>query len=589
MAGSCHAKTSTMKPFALLCVFCCLASQASARTVAGSKTSLSAGLQVAVGAGGYQDPYHGATAENLDLEAPAILSGTEMAGEHAIATTRDVATFIVAPCFGVLLFCIVVDTTFHKLTLTHLIPSSVWIIVCSSILGLVARYLLDSGSLTQEHITFGLAGLLNLFLLPIIIFASGWTLNHKYFLKQLEYILVFAVLGTLITFFLIATFLSWLGRNGYTTVTGVRENLVFAALISAIDPVATLSTFGSLGIDQAQPLLHNMIFGESVVNDAVAISLFNCINHISYGEMTMGYVVYEICSILILSAVLGFLLSCFLVVLLRFATNAEHFTSEVIYIASCAWFIYAMAEALHTSGIIANLVAGSVFKLYGSHHLTVAGRQPTENALRVGGEMCDTMVFMICGVCCGMLTPGKGLPFIGFSIVLCLMARGVSVSLCAAVSNGIKRLYGTTNYINAKHQVVMWHAGLRGGIALVLALEIDADWCTHKATIINATFSVICFTLLVFGSTTKIMLDMLGFEYPDPAKVGHGGCESTVPELPSRKASESELLFRNRLCQAVHQVLAKVLVGEEKGKEVKGVSREVSGMLSPVARVLTRE
>eukprot|EP00971_Amphidinium_carterae_P219888 4365139-Amphidinium_carterae.1 len=27
---------------------------------------------------------------------------------------------------------------------------------------------------------------------------------------------------------------------------------------------------------------------------------------------------------------------------------------------------------------------------------------------------------------------------------------------------------------------MMWHAGLRGGIALVLALEIDGEWCKYK-------------------------------------------------------------------------------------------------------------
>lgn len=52
------------------------------------------------------------------------------------------------------------------------------------------------------------------------------------------------------------------------------EALLFGALISAVDPVATLSILGNpeLNLD---PLLYSIVFGESVLNDAVAIVLFN--------------------------------------------------------------------------------------------------------------------------------------------------------------------------------------------------------------------------------------------------------------------------------------------------------------------------
>lgn len=40
------------------------------------------------------------------------------------------------------------------------------------------------------------------------------------------------------------------------------------ALISATDPVATLSVFSQLDVP---PLLYNIVFGESVLNDAVSV------------------------------------------------------------------------------------------------------------------------------------------------------------------------------------------------------------------------------------------------------------------------------------------------------------------------------
>ena len=51
------------------------------------------------------------------------------------------------------------------------------------------------------------------------------------------------------------------------------EALLFGALISAVDPVATLSIMGSPELN-CDLLLYSLVFGESVLNDAVAIVLF---------------------------------------------------------------------------------------------------------------------------------------------------------------------------------------------------------------------------------------------------------------------------------------------------------------------------
>ena len=47
-------------------------------------------------------------------------------------------------------------------------------------------------------------------------------------------------------------------------------SFVFGSLISAVDPVATLAIFHALNVD---PLLNMLVFGESILNDAVAIVL----------------------------------------------------------------------------------------------------------------------------------------------------------------------------------------------------------------------------------------------------------------------------------------------------------------------------
>ena len=46
--------------------------------------------------------------------------------------------------------------------------------------------------------------------------------------------------------------------------------------VCAVDPVATLSIMGSPELN-CDKLMYSLVFGESVLNDAVAIVLFKCV------------------------------------------------------------------------------------------------------------------------------------------------------------------------------------------------------------------------------------------------------------------------------------------------------------------------
>ena len=85
------------------------------------------------------------------------------------------------------------------------------IFVCI-LLGLSLCNLIAGGMLSNETFTFMNATLLNLGLLPIIIFNSGRSLRTKYFVSRIEYILTCAIFGTLISIFFIGYTLWWLSN-----------------------------------------------------------------------------------------------------------------------------------------------------------------------------------------------------------------------------------------------------------------------------------------------------------------------------------------------------------------------------------------
>lgn len=513
----------------------------------------------------------------LDAALPPILKPEEMEGHAALDTVHGVATYVVLPGMFVLAFVTLVGAWMELHRYTALIPASAWQVFLATLFGSCVRGLLDAGVISDHKYVWFSATFLNLFLLPIIIFQSGWALNHFNFLSQLEYIQVFAVFGTLINFFFIGLVGYWLGQNGYIVVSGLRENLAFSALISAVDPVATLSTFSKLGLDQSQPLLHTMIFGESVINDAVAIVLFHTINS-SWETLTVGQCCWDIVYLLFGSACFGIVFASLLVWFLRISSLPGDTIPETLYIVACAWLIFAAAESSGFSGIIANLCAGSIFRMYGAMHLLEEGLHRTDEFLEVCAHLMDSCVFILCGISTALMNSWRGLKFGVYAFFLCEIGRAISTSSCAVACNSVKYYMQepSTHIITFSHQVMMWHAGLRGGIALLLALELDASWCYHKATLINATFLVICATLVLLGSTTEPVLRGLGFIKKESTETHNHVAyehEFTTERRDSGLMEQSEVRKMKRaMVMAIHVTFKYMLVGDQVKEERKSIA-----------------
>lgn len=92
---------------------------------------------------------------------------------------------------------------------------------------------------------------------------------QKYFFRNLGAILTYAIIGTTISALLIGSLMyvaiKFLpGKLNFTFL----DTLYFGALISPTDPLTILAIFSSLHVDVN---LYALVFGESVLNDAVAI------------------------------------------------------------------------------------------------------------------------------------------------------------------------------------------------------------------------------------------------------------------------------------------------------------------------------
>lgn len=117
-------------------------------------------------------------------------------------------------------------------------------------------------------------------LVPPIIFEAALSINKKSFKRHLLPIIIFAVFGTLLATILTALIVHYgtTYLSPHCTVIPFVESLTFGALISSIDPIAVLSVLSSMGMTDTDTI-YVLIFGESLLNDGVAIVLFNSLVH----------------------------------------------------------------------------------------------------------------------------------------------------------------------------------------------------------------------------------------------------------------------------------------------------------------------
>ncbi|PAV58757.1 hypothetical protein WR25_10822 isoform P [Diploscapter pachys] len=111
-------------------------------------------------------------------------------------------------------------------------------------------------------------------ILPPIIFNAGYSLKKRHFFRNIGSILAFVFIGTTVSA-LATGFLMLILTKTFGMGFSMQELFFFGSLISATDPVTVISIFTELRVEAD---LFALVFGESALNDAVAIVLSNIID-----------------------------------------------------------------------------------------------------------------------------------------------------------------------------------------------------------------------------------------------------------------------------------------------------------------------
>ena len=401
----------------------------------------------------------------------------------------------------------------------HYIPEAGATLILGIFVGLVMWAANATQRLTQnvdfnEEIFFFL-------LLPPIIFESGFSLETKSFFRNFDGICALAFGGTLISTIVIAVFVWLCGEIGLVTTLPITHCLVFGALVSATDPVTVLAVFQELGVN---PDLFALVFGESVLNDAVAIVLYRTLLDFADKGASAASVVGIVESA-------GFFLFVFLGSMATgtaFAVLAAAFfrgvkgsavlehqahveTSLVMIAPYCA---YAAAEFLQLSGIVAILFCGIAMAHYARPNLSSAARRDSAMIFKTLATLSETFVFLYMGVSLFLEDQAwSTVPFAVAALGACLLARALNVYPMTKLTNRWRRRERFK--VPANHQNALFVSGLRGAVAFALASSAVRDLGEPSGRVIRtATLMLVIFTVLVFGGACHSLVDWLELRAP---------------------------------------------------------------------------
>lgn len=157
---------------------------------------------------------------------------------------------------------------------SSIVPESCLLIVVGLMVGGIIRTVKDEALVLESKFFF-------LYLLPPIILDAGYFLPIRAFTENLGTILMFAVLGTLWNVFFMGGMMYAVCQIEPAKLGNVDllSCLLFGSIISAVDPVAVLAVFEEIHINE---LLYILVFGESLLNDAVTVVRLEVTNTLTH-------------------------------------------------------------------------------------------------------------------------------------------------------------------------------------------------------------------------------------------------------------------------------------------------------------------
>jgi CPA1 family monovalent cation:H+ antiporter len=337
-----------------------------------------------------------------------------------------------------------------------------------------------------------------LVVLPPLLFEAAINLHWHELRRDMLPLLVLSTAGVVVSALVVAGGMAWLVHWPLTAA------ILFGVLIAATDPVAVIAMFKDLGVKGRLRLLME---GESLFNDGVAAVLFALALAWAAAPTTTPGLGASLLSLAVIAG--GGLLTGLAVggaVLLLAGRTLDHLVSAALTTVA-AYGAFLLAEHFHFSGVLATVAAGlligNVAALREGNAFSAQEREFVIGFWEFAAFIANSLVFLLIGVTVAQIPfAGLGWAALVAAIGLVLLGRLLAVyPLCL--------FFARSRWaIALKMQHVLWWGGLRGALALALALSLPPE-LPYAYEIRIATFGVVVFSVMLQGLTMPLLLRKL--------------------------------------------------------------------------------
>jgi len=457
------------------------------------------------------------------------------------------------PTETVFILLFVVATTVAIAARRLRIPYTVALVIAGLVLGWLQ--VLSPPHLTKE--------LLFALFLPGLLFEAAYHLQFRDFWRNSSAIAALAVPGVMA-----AIALTVLLLVPATTVLNLdrafdwRDALVFGALIAATDPIAVVALFKSLGVPRRLGVLME---GESLLNDGTAVVFFTlALAYVGGQVLTPAGIILDFVAIVGAGAVVGGGVG---LAVSHVIQRVDDPMIEITLTTIAAYGSFVAAEQLHSSGVIATVVAGMLCGNYAARTgMSPSTRVAVETFWEYIAFGLNSMVFLLIGFEVRITALfASWLPIL-VAYFAVTVSRAVVMLLVSFVLRGERRIPP------AWIAVLTW-GGLRGGISMVLALSLSVVDVPHRALIVTITFGVVVLTILVNGLTMGPLLRRLGISSPQRERVHYEVVRSTLQAANAALAEVSAMRSKRYahpdvLARLQEQYEARVQEAEERMRDL---------------------
>ncbi|MDT8898222.1 sodium:proton antiporter [Thermanaerothrix sp. 4228-RoL] len=320
--------------------------------------------------------------------------------------------------------------------------------------------------------------------LPPLVFEAALYMRWHDLRRDLVVILSLATLGVLITATITALGMVYLARWTWPAAT------LLGTLIAATDPVTVIALFKEAGV---RGRLRLLVEAESLFNDGTTAVLFGLVMGVLAGQTSN-----PLLAIQDLLTTVGIGLLCGALVgggILLLAGRTEDHLVEITLTVIAAYGSFLMANYFQGSGVLASLTAGLLIGNLGAlGSISARGREAVESFWEFTAFLVNSLIFILIGMREAHQDLFHTLGPIALASTLVLLGRAFSVYSLAAL------FAPTPLHIKPAHQHILFWGGMRGTLALALALSLPTGVPDREA-VVTVAFGVVAFSIFVQGLT----------------------------------------------------------------------------------------